>query len=784
MPDITSFPIPTQDFDVAAFADCQFSVPTAAALVGLVASAGNRALVLDTMRQWRFDSVTWWDEGKSPVGLLKDAVSLAQAASAVIVGSWDASSGAFPLTRPDGSGIRVGDTWAVAVSGTTGGEFFEAGDYLQALKAGGSPVFAGSWARSATGQIKKWRDEAHRWATENEDVPVETSPDQFSAKHHARKAAASAASAALYDGPWLDDVAALLADTALTYTAGQPGTVVAGDIVRTRAEGFSYEVLPLGAASPGLATAGAVLLRVLALPDGSFNFGAWAPARDGATDDRAKLLLAIDNLPVLSPDPISGGGKVAPTLVIPQGEYFISDRINLKKVVHLRGSSTGLTALNGTILKFPLNSRGIIVNRANTIDDTTEASTTGADGSIIEGIVLRSSYDGTALDRHGIWLRARAIIRDCEVRQFAGSGIYSHAQASGSGAIQGNANNFVIRDTRVVANLRHGVFIRGADANAGYGTGIDATNNGGWGICDASFLGNTWVACHTSGNGYRSDAGSPPARAYCTYEGQQYIAHPNTAHTDDTFVNTQPGTNSGVWVPTTNVSLPAGALIEWEPGLTPGIFRTGGSYASVGSNPKSQFLGCYIEGAQGRAIVSQRSLWVGGMNEYDVYGPNVMGFQSLIRQVGTRFVPPPDISTGNDYTQVQSSTGVAWRYYDGVAHTIQFGNSGSNNWYFGTSNALQRPINITKPGTAYHFGRGVAQEYKVLINELWIGGTGVNEARHITARSSLPTSGTWARGDIIFNTSASPSGKAGWVCTTTGEAGSTAVFKPFAAIDA
>jgi hypothetical protein len=40
-----------------------------------------------------------------------------------------------------------------------------------------------------------------------------------------------------------DTLVALLADADLTYTTSQPGTVVAGDIVRTRAEGFSYEVM-------------------------------------------------------------------------------------------------------------------------------------------------------------------------------------------------------------------------------------------------------------------------------------------------------------------------------------------------------------------------------------------------------------------------------------------------------------------------------------------------------------------------------------------------------------
>ena len=66
-----------------------------------------------------------------------------------------------------------------------------------------------------------------------------------SASTSATAASLSATQAAQYDGIWLDDVAALLADTTLTYTAGQPSTVVVGDYVRTRKEGFAYKLLLL-----------------------------------------------------------------------------------------------------------------------------------------------------------------------------------------------------------------------------------------------------------------------------------------------------------------------------------------------------------------------------------------------------------------------------------------------------------------------------------------------------------------------------------------------------------
>lgn len=67
----------------------------------------------------------------------------------------------------------------------------------------------------------------------------------------------------LYDSPTLDTVADLLADTALTYTAGQPGTVVAGDLVNIRADNSSLEVLASGATVYGYLTAGGVKLKLL-----------------------------------------------------------------------------------------------------------------------------------------------------------------------------------------------------------------------------------------------------------------------------------------------------------------------------------------------------------------------------------------------------------------------------------------------------------------------------------------------------------------------------------------
>jgi hypothetical protein len=68
-----------------------------------------------------------------------------------------------------------------------------------------------------------------------------------------------------------DDVAALLADTQYTYTAGSAWTVTAGQYIRTAAEGFNYEVAASGATDHHVTTAGGVKLYQRSISLASYN---------------------------------------------------------------------------------------------------------------------------------------------------------------------------------------------------------------------------------------------------------------------------------------------------------------------------------------------------------------------------------------------------------------------------------------------------------------------------------------------------------------------------------
>lgn len=198
--------------------------------------------------------------------------------------------------------------------------------------------------------------------------------------------------------------------------------------------------------------------------------------------------------------------KPAPAIYFPIGKYLVNSTIDLKKTVRLYGENSGLQPGIGTELKFPAGVDGIVVNHYNTLAEDTEAvPTTSAAGTVIDGLRIIGGGGATA---HGVWLRARALVKNVYVEGFSGNGVHIPVTAGAGGINEGNANNFRLEGGSCVSNTGHGVFVDGADANAGWVAAWDCTSNGGWGFFDSSFLGNTYVACHTDANtlgGYKSD---------------------------------------------------------------------------------------------------------------------------------------------------------------------------------------------------------------------------------------------------------------------------------------
>jgi hypothetical protein len=128
------------------------------------------------------------------------------------------------------------------------------------------------------------------------------------------------------------DVTELLADTQFTYAAGAPNTVQVspGDILRTLAEGFAYEVAASGASDQHVTTAGGVKLYVQ--PDGeAYNAKAFGAIGDGVADDTAKIQAAINAATIFPQVP----------LYVPQGDYLITSTLTVGNTGRLYMSGAG-----------------------------------------------------------------------------------------------------------------------------------------------------------------------------------------------------------------------------------------------------------------------------------------------------------------------------------------------------------------------------------------------------------------------------------------------------------
>ena len=128
-----------------------------------------------------------------------------------------------------------GQTLADLLAQSSGGIVVGSVIYDTLADAVAAAVAAGAAGADPVAAIAA-RDKAQEWAENPVDDPVETG--QFSALHHAAKAALdraaaelAAAAAALFDGPTIRGE--IEDDTGLTYTAAQPGTVAEGDVVLT-----------------------------------------------------------------------------------------------------------------------------------------------------------------------------------------------------------------------------------------------------------------------------------------------------------------------------------------------------------------------------------------------------------------------------------------------------------------------------------------------------------------------------------------------------------------------
>lgn len=469
-----------------------------------------------------------------------------------------------------------------------------------------------------------------------------------------------------------------------------------------------------------------------------------------------------------------------PEIVLRNGAtyYMGSDTIQLKRSIRMRGAGSGLPWTSMAALKWAAGATGIIVHRYNTFNSTVEGTpTTAGDASIFEGFRMlgSSSAAADANGGHAFWLRARATCRDIYIESWKGNGYNIVAAAGGGGALEGNANNWRVCGGRV-QGCENGFYVSGADANAGMADGVDVSSNRIWGVSDRSFLGNTWISMHAAANGINAAA---TQSAYATYGGKTYHAVPGNSSA--TLGSTEPGTNTNVWRECNGT----GYAYAWTGSNPAGTFREGGGYMSNNANARCTFIGCYVEGGQGLTWPSTHSIVIGG------------------------FMIECPVSSG---AAIEGRFGANWSRQGFVSERTRLSDGrrvkatlgGDNNtltafdWTDSNDNVVYRWSAMSGGGwemTRNASSMGIAvrsQAETVLPNTFALAALahGQGSSIRLFGRNTwfpdgFPTSGTYQRGDaVLYAWGLAPSGKIGFVCTTAGTAGSTAVFKDFGAIDA
>jgi hypothetical protein len=210
------------------------------------------------------------------------------------------------------------------------------------------------------------------------------------------------------------DVATLLADTALTYS-----NVSAGDIVRTRAEGFAYAVAASGATDHHITTAGGVKLYV----QPPYNVRAFGAKGDFVTDDTAAFQAAI----------------TAGDIVIPDGNYVLTGSLAPSSARYIQGLGAGY---NTPTLLFGAGSYTQCINlpELSTVDGIRIVDNTGSK----IGIQINGTYNSVR----------NCVIEQCDI------GLYYFANNAGNSEIKDN----FIRNS-VTANVKcfraHNVILTG-----------------------------------------------------------------------------------------------------------------------------------------------------------------------------------------------------------------------------------------------------------------------------------------------------------------------------------
>jgi hypothetical protein len=473
-----------------------------------------------------------------------------------------------------------------------------------------------------------------------------------------------------------------------------------------------------------------------------------------------------------------------PSIYFPAGKYTVGQAIQLKKVVKLWSGWSGISGSPQAQLSFPAGSSGVVVHRHNTMDAAVVASTTAGDGSMLEGLQFVSTWSAVqdAMGGHGLWMRARAVVRNCMFSGFSGDGGRAIATSGGGGAVEGNCNGWFVQACRFQNNGAWGWQCAGADANAGTGIGIDCSQNGSGGIFDNSFLGNTYIQPQVAGDG-SGIAGHNTTRGRSSlvwFGGQRYTAvYP--AGTDALLASTQPGTDSTIWAPGAVIAFGNPTHPLWVAASPVGTYFASNSYRFTNVNSRGMLINPYEEGGYSSAYSTGPTLILGGALSGLVGFSRILGGTIGPSTPGTFTADKLALTTS--LNMLDTSGLFSFEIFKQASTTI-----GRRASYWANSERdiltlYDRGVTVAN-GYPREFATGPAGNAGTLgLGNYYWGSKAQMKYRGLIA--AAPGAGlTVLQGDTWEALTPAAAGKKGWTCTTAGTTGSTAVIKQYGAIDA
>lgn len=496
---------------------------------------------------------------------------------------------------------------------------------------------------------------------------------------------------------------------------------------------------------------------------------------------------------------LPSGYSTSAWLVLPAGDLSCLSTWHIWRRVRISGTQHWA----GTTLIFPKNTTGIRAWSTSQDIGFPGPENGRAGQTVLENFAM-SGQDMDYGDHtgHGVHMGVTMHLRNLNISGFSGHGVYCHSLDRAPG-YTGNSNCWSVHNCIVRSNGVDGLHMGTGDGQAGVAFMVFGGNNNGWDFFDDSWAGNTYIACHSdagliSSGSFKSIAsGSVYVGCYneskavalsgCVVVGGNLAGFVDKGQTPSLEVVSGANPGSGATAIVNRVSDPAGAILSVMP------LDYGSGYDA---SPLPTVVLSKEGGGSGGVIVPVVS---GGQIKSYTISAGGTGYVGTTGGMATINNPGAGMSTTGPFSAPNYAYGgryiVAHTHYeaDAIYSAKIVDNLNNNNyevfdilnfnesyftWNIGYNGGISA-INITGKYNAITAGRAsaISKGMPLFANGLWLGFG--STARQVTNGTAAPTTGQWARGDIVWNTAPSAGGSMGWMCTTTGDfAGSpTPVFK-------